>query len=174
MKFVVAIVAIMTVAVLSANADDPPTGYPGQDSFRIAHGDKCLKLKGNDDPWYEPCIYDDPLDFASLWKAISFGEYSQIQNVQTGKCLYEGRPTRIKDCSEDGSNLWRFYHGDDYEADEEKMIPKASDDRNKNLDSCLSYDRTIFFIGHSVTFACNRNDRNQFFKRMKTAPLPRY
>ncbi|KAI8056222.1 hypothetical protein BDF22DRAFT_674440 [Syncephalis plumigaleata] len=170
----IAFVASLIISTLSTATADP-TGYPGQDAFRIDHGGKCMKLRKGNDPWFETCNYEDSLDFAAMWTAVQVGEYFNIKSVESGKCLYEGRPATMKDCSDsDGNNLWRFFHGDDYDADEQKIITKSSDDRNNGGYTCISYDKTVFFEGHTVTFACNRNDRNQFFKKNPVAALPRY
>jgi hypothetical protein len=167
------IATLTTSTVFTATAE--PTGYPGKDAFRIDHDGKCMRLRSGNDPWFDNCNYDDPLDFAGMWLAVPVGNYYNIKNVESGKCMYEGRPVTLKDCSgSDGSNLWRFFHGDDYPSDKQKIISKSSDDKNNGKFTCISYDKTFLYEGHTVTFPCNKKNKNQFFNKNPVAGLPRY
>ncbi|RKP25983.1 hypothetical protein SYNPS1DRAFT_28300 [Syncephalis pseudoplumigaleata] len=165
---------VMCIASMAFVVTAELAGYPGKDAFRIAYGDKCVRLVRDRDPWFHDCTHDNPLDFASMWHTVPVGDYFNIKNVETGMCLYEGRPATVQNCSDSsGNNLWRFFHGGDYPTDEWKIITKSSDDQKNGAFTCVSYDRTFLFVGHTVTFTCNRDNNNQFFKRIPVAGLPR-
>ncbi|RKP25984.1 hypothetical protein SYNPS1DRAFT_28301 [Syncephalis pseudoplumigaleata] len=175
MKSALLIAGVALTMALAASAD--PEGYPGAGAYRLVfEGDKCLRLDNRDDPWYRPCVFDDPLDFDALWRDEQVGDYVFIRNVRSNQCITQDVPMKMKDCNkDDGTHLWRYLHKDDYPADEVKVISKASDDTDDGSFECFVSDRNFGYENHAVVRTCNGGERSQFFKKAPApATLPRY
>ncbi|KAI9598177.1 hypothetical protein BDF19DRAFT_433759 [Syncephalis fuscata] len=172
-------VAALSALVAVANAS-PPSKYIGDNTFRIVNADNgyCLNTRGNGDPWFDNCDYNDPLAFERLWSLEKVGGYYLIRNVISKRCIQEGdKAVRMPECNANNpKQLWRFHHDNNnkkYRAGEYKVISKQSDLNNNGRWTCLESDSHISYKTHTINMKCDVNNRRQFFLQARNPGLPR-